>query len=96
MLLRRGELLAQFAGQLQQLLAQRCGAGPGAEAALLLLPAPAADATQLQQLCQQLTREVQLLLQVRVCVGVSVVRGSQGAFQRASQDIPPHRGSHPT
>jgi hypothetical protein len=68
-LLRQGELLTQFAGQLQELVSQRCGAGqqgPGIPVAAVAAAA-AGDLAQLQQLCQQLIQEVQSLLQVRDC-----------------------------
>jgi hypothetical protein len=64
-LLRHGELLTQFAGQLQQLMSQRCGAGEQGHSVPVAAVAAAGDSAQLQQLCQQLIQEVQSLLQVR-------------------------------
>jgi hypothetical protein len=65
LLLRQGELLTQFAGQLQELVSQRCGAGQQGPGVPVAAVAAAGDSAQLLQLCQQLIQEVQLLLQVK-------------------------------
>jgi len=79
-LLRQGELFAQFAEQLQQLVAQRCCPAPQAPEIPAAGAAGWCDAGGVQQLCRQLLLQVQSLVQVEAeaVAAADVVAAAKG------------------